>query len=37
MLAGYYVLFITMPHLSVEVLLPAALWAATGSGVSGMR
>jgi membrane protein YfhO len=28
MLAGYYVLFITMPHLSVEVLLPAALWAA---------
>ena len=26
MLAGYYMLFVTMPHLSVEVLLPAALW-----------
>lgn len=28
MFAGYYVLFITMPHLSVEVMTPAALWAA---------
>jgi len=28
MLAGYYVLFITMPQLSVEVLLPASLLAA---------
>jgi hypothetical protein len=28
MLAGYYVLFITMPQLSVEVLLPAGLLAA---------
>jgi hypothetical protein len=28
MLAGYYVLFITMPQLSVEVLLPACLLAA---------
>jgi Bacterial membrane protein YfhO len=27
MLAGYYILFITMPQLSVEVLLPAALLA----------
>ena len=26
MLGGYYILFITMPHLSVEVLLPAALF-----------
>jgi hypothetical protein len=28
MLAGYYILYITMPHLSVEVLIPAALFAA---------
>ena len=28
MLAGYYILFLTMPQLSVEVLLPAALLAA---------
>jgi hypothetical protein len=28
MLAGYYVLFLTMPQLSVEVLLPASLLAA---------
>jgi hypothetical protein len=28
MFAGYYILFITMPHLSVEVLLPASLLAA---------
>ncbi len=28
MLAGYYVLYITMPHLSVETLLPASLLAA---------
>jgi hypothetical protein len=27
MLAGYYILFITMPHLSVETLLPAAFYA----------
>lgn len=27
MLAGYYVLYITMPHLSVETLLPASLLA----------
>ncbi|HEY3456087.1 MAG TPA: YfhO family protein [Bryobacteraceae bacterium] len=28
MLAGYYILFLTMPQLSVEVLVPASLWAA---------
>jgi hypothetical protein len=28
MLAGYYILFLTMPQLSVEVLLPASLFAA---------
>ncbi len=28
MLAGYYILFITMPQLSVETLLPASLWSA---------
>ncbi len=28
MLAGYYVLYISMPHLSVEVLIPAALLSA---------
>ncbi len=28
MLAGYYILLLTIPHLSVEVLLPAALLAA---------
>ncbi len=28
MLAGYYVLYITMPHLSVETLLPASLLSA---------
>jgi hypothetical protein len=27
MLAGYYILLLTIPHLSVEVLLPASLWA----------
>ncbi|MBV9677157.1 MAG: YfhO family protein [Acidobacteriaceae bacterium] len=27
MLAGYYVLFITMPQLSVEIMLPVSLWA----------
>lgn len=27
MLSGYYILFISMPHLSVEVLIPAVLWA----------
>jgi Bacterial membrane protein YfhO len=27
MLSGYYIIFITMPHLSVEVLIPAALLA----------
>ena len=28
MLAGYYILLLTIPHLSVEVLLPAGLLAA---------
>jgi hypothetical protein len=28
MLAGYYLLFLTLPELSAEVLLPASLWAA---------
>lgn len=28
MLAGYYVLYITMPHISVEILLPAGLLSA---------
>jgi hypothetical protein len=28
MLAGYYILLLTIPHLSVEVLLPGSLWAA---------
>jgi len=27
MLGGYYILYLTMPHLSVEVLIPAALFA----------
>lgn len=27
MLTGYYLLYINMPHLSVEVLLPGAFWA----------
>lgn len=28
MLGGYYILYITMPHLSVEILIPAALFTA---------
>ncbi len=28
MLAGYYILFLTMPQLSVDVLVPTSLWAA---------